>query len=157
MAIQNEIQLLQAKRAKFRTAGLICGFAALTVGFWGGAVIQLLGGLIFFLWLALLICGFVFRSVAVNARESARFLEMQLAAQGLSPSLSPLNAKPVVDPTITGAAWNTANPAAASAPASTPAPAPQAASAAPAAPQASPAAPAANIESRLAKARRNKN
>lgn len=151
MAIQNEIQLLQAKRAKFRTAGLICGFAALTVGFWGGAVIQLIGGLIFFLWLSLLICGFVFRSVAVNARESARFLEMQLAAQGLSPALSPLNAKPVVDPTITGAAWNTAHPAAASAPAATPAPS---APSAPAAPQ---AAPAANIESRLAKARRNKN
>ena len=147
MSIQNEIEQLKAKRVKFRTAGLFCGFAALTVGFWGGAVGQLIGGLIFFFWLALLICGFVFRSVAVGAREGAKMLEMQLAAQGLAPNLSPQPAKPAVDPTITGAAWNTASPqAAAPAPA---APAPK--------PAAAPAAAEPTIESRLAKARRTKN
>ena len=149
MSIQNEIEQLKAKRVKFRTAGLICGFAALTVGFWGGVVGQLIGGLIFFVWLSLLICGFVFRSVAVSAREGAKLLEMQLAAQGLSPDLSPLPAKPVVDPAITGAAWNTASPQAAA-----PAPAPAAPAPKPAA---APAAAEPTIESRLAKARRAKN
>ena len=139
MSIQNEIEQLKAKRVKFRTAGLICGFAALTVGFWGSAVLELLGGLVFFVWLALLICGFVFRSAAVNARERAKFLEMQLAAQGLTPNLSPINAVPIADQV------QVAQPVPAAAP-----------SAAPAQAKAT-KAPEANIEGRLAKARRVNN
>ncbi len=155
MSVQNEIVQLQAKRLKFRRAGLVCGIAAATVGFWGGVAGQILGGLTFLFWLALLICGFVFRSVAVNARESAKFLEMQLAAQGLTPDLSPLNNKVAVDPAVVGAAWNStatepAKPAAAKPKASTD-------SAKAAQTSEADTVSEANIESRLAKARRNKN
>ena len=144
MSIQSEIEELQAKRVRFRTAGLICGFAALTVGVWGGAVAQLIGGLIFFLWLVLLICGFIFRSVAVGARNNIRFLTLRLQADGLTPDLSPLNSKPVVDPALASAAWNTQTNVPSTAQ-----------------PKAEPAAESSSseptIESRLAKARRTKN
>ena len=143
MSVQNEITELQAKRVKFRTAGLICGFGALFVFVWAPIVAPLLGGLTFFVWLAMLVCGFIFRSVAVQARDSAKFLEMQLAAQGLTPNLSPLGATTPIDPAVAAAAWNKSD--------------------APAAPKTPPAAPATastpepTIESRLAKARRTKN
>ena len=149
MSVQDEITALQAKRVKYRTAGYICGFGALFVFVWAPIVAPLLGGLTFFVWLSMLVCGFIFRSVAVQARDSAKFLEMQLAAQGLTPNLSPLGATTPIDPAVAAAAWNNSN-------------APVVPKTAPAAPV-SPAAPATasapepTIESRLAKARRTKN
>jgi hypothetical protein len=99
----------------------------------------------------LLICGFVFRSIAVNARNTAKVMEAQLASQGLTPNLSPINASPVVEQV------QAFEPV--------PAPAPSAtavnAAAVSEAPKSAPAkpnqAPEANIESRLAKARRLNN
>jgi hypothetical protein len=131
MNLQDEITQLQAKREKSRRAGKICGYGALSVFFWMGPVSQLLGGLTFFVWLTMLICGFIFRSVAVQARDTAKSLEMQLAAQGLTPNLSPLGTQIASDPAVAVAPENApANPA---------------------------KAPEANIESRLDKARRLNN
>jgi len=115
VSIQSEIEQLQAKRVRYRTIGYVCGLFALSAFVWFPTFISYwvgsqLGVLMFWLWLAALVCGFVFRSLAVQAREAVKLLELQLAARGLSPNLSPLQAKPL-DPKITGAAWNSVSPA----------------------------------------------
>jgi len=148
MNIQAEYNRLQLKRQKFRRASLSCGVAVALGVFWSGPLGQILGITTVYLWLMLLICGFVFRSIAVNARNTAKVMEAQLASQGLTPNLSPINASPVVEQV------QAFEPVPAPAPSALPATASEAPKSAPAKPN---QAPEANIESRLAKARRLNN
>jgi hypothetical protein len=139
MNIQAEYNRLQLKRKKFRRASLSCGLAVALGVFWWGPLGQVIGIGAVYLWIILLIAGFVFRSIAVNARNTAKVIEAQLAGQGLTPNLSPTNAVPIADHS------QVEQPVPAAAP-----------SAAPAQAKAT-KAPEANIESRLAKARRVNN
>ena len=149
MNLQDEYNRLQLKRAKFRRAALICGAAVATGLIWLFPLGNIVGNLAFYLWFCLLIGGFVFRRIAVDARNTARVMEAQLISQGLLPNLSPLGAATSIDPAVASVAWNNSD---------TPA-GPKAAPAAPVSPAApaTASAPEANIESRLAKARRLKN
>ena len=65
-AINDQIEALENKRTKFKVAGICCGVGAI-FPIWAGAF----GPFFFLAWLAALICGFVFRSVAVKARNEA--------------------------------------------------------------------------------------
>jgi len=148
MNIQAEYNRLQLKRKKFRRASLSCGVAVALGVFWWGPLGQILGIGAVYLWIILLIGGFVFRSIAVNARNTAKVMEAQLAGQGLTPNLSPINASPVVEQV------KVFEPVPAPAPSAPAATASEALKSAPAKPN---QAPEANIESRLAKARRVNN
>jgi len=148
MNIQAEYNRLRLKHQKFRRASLSCGVAVALGVVWVGQVSALVGPFAYYLWIILLICGFVFRSIAVNARNTAKVMEAQLASQGLTPNLSPINARPVVEQVQ---AFEPVPAPAPSAPAATASEAPKSA---PAKPN---QAPEANIESRLAKARRLNN
>jgi hypothetical protein len=139
MNIQAEYNRLQLKRKKFRRASLSCGLAVALSVFWWGPLGQVIGIGAVYLWIILLISGFVFRSMAVSARDTAKVMEAQLASQGLTPNLSPINAVPIADQVQVEQQMPAAAP-----------------SAAPAQAKAT-KAPEANIESRLAKARRVNN
>jgi hypothetical protein len=153
MNIQAEYNRLQLKRQKFRRASLACGVVVALGVFWSGPLGQILGITTVYLWLMLLICGFVFRSIAVNARNTAKVMEAQLASQGLTPNLSPINTSPVVEQVQAFEPVPAPAPSA-PAPSALPATASEAPKSAPAKPN---QAPEANIESRLAKARRLNN
>lgn len=73
-AINDQIEALENKRAKFKLAGICCGMGAI-FPIWAGAF----GPFFFLAWLAALICGFVFRSVAVKARNEAMSLRLTIA------------------------------------------------------------------------------
>ena len=148
MNIQAEYNRLQLKRKKFRRASLSCGVAVALGVFWWGPLGQILGIGAVYLWIILLIGGFVFRSIAVNARNTAKVMEAQLAGQGLTPNLSPINTSPAV------AQAQASEPVRATAPS---APAASASDAPKSAAEKATKAPEANIESRLAKARRVNN
>lgn len=116
-AVAAQIDMLEQKRSKFKAIGIACGIGAI-FPVWTG----LFGPLFFFAWLAALICGFVFRSVAVKARDDAMRLRLSIA--NLNPA-APVNAAaPASKPADTAPAASVE-----STPASTPAskPAPKAA------------------------------
>jgi hypothetical protein len=73
-AVAAQIDMLEQKRSKFKAIGIACGIGAI-FPVWTG----LFGPLFFFAWLAALICGFVFRSVAVKARDDAMRLRLSIA------------------------------------------------------------------------------
>lgn len=73
-AVAAQIDMLERKRSKFKSIGIACGIGAI-FPVWTG----LFGPLFFFAWLAALICGFVFRSVAVKARDDAMRLRLSIA------------------------------------------------------------------------------
>ena len=73
-AINDQIEALENKRTKFKVAGICCGVGAI-FPIWAGAF----GPFFFLAWLAALICGFVFRSVAVKARNEAMRLRLSIA------------------------------------------------------------------------------
>jgi hypothetical protein len=73
-AVAAQIDMLERKRSKFKAIGIACGIGAI-FPVWTG----LFGPLFFFAWLAALICGFVFRSVAVKARDDAMRLRLSIA------------------------------------------------------------------------------
>lgn len=78
-AINDQIEALEQKRSKFKLIGICCGVGAI-FPIWAG----IFGGLAPLAWLAALICGFVFRSVAVKARNEAMSLRLSIA--NLDPS-----------------------------------------------------------------------
>jgi hypothetical protein len=109
-AVAAQIDMLEQKRSKFKAIGIACGIGAI-FPVWTG----LFGPLFFFAWLAALICGFVFRSVAVKARDDAMRLRLSIA--NLDPSASVKAAAPAIKPATKAKAAP-----AASTPASKPAP-----------------------------------
>ena len=134
-AVNEQIEALEAKRSKFKSIGIACGL---------GAVFPIwtfvFGPLAFFAWLAALICGFVFRSVAVTARNEAMRLRLTIA--NLEPNAASTAPAGDTSPSLPKVATLTTMPAAAEA--SKPA------AQKPAAPSAKPR----NTASRLDKARR---
>ncbi len=91
-AINEQIELLEQKRSKFKAIGIACGVGAIfpiwTVFF---------GPVAFFAWLAALICGFVFRSVAVKARDEAMRLRLSIANLDPNALPAPVKQKPKAD------------------------------------------------------------
>jgi hypothetical protein len=87
-AVAAQIDMLEQKRSKFRSIGIACGIGAI-FPVWT----QLFGPLFFFAWLAALICGFVFRSVAVKARDDAMRLRLSIANLPGSPVVTHTPAK----------------------------------------------------------------
>jgi len=69
-----QIDALENKRNKFKFTGIACGLAAV-FPVWAAV----LGQFFFVGWLAALICGFTFRSVAVKARDDAMRLRLSIA------------------------------------------------------------------------------
>ncbi len=78
-AINEQIELLEQRRSKFKSIGIACGVGAV-FPIWT----VLLGPFAFFGWLAALVCGFAFRNVAVKARNEAMRLRLSIA--NLQPS-----------------------------------------------------------------------
>ena len=121
-AVVAQIDALEQKRSKFKAIGIACGVGAI-FPVWTG----LFGPLFFFAWLAALICGFVFRNVAVSARDEAMRLRLSIANLPGSPYNStnvPVNENLTLKEPISSTmpAW-----APAAVKDSTPAPAPKAA------------------------------
>ena len=87
-AVAAQIDMLERKRSKFKSIGIACGIGAI-FPVWTG----LFGPLFFFAWLAALICGFVFRSVAVKARDDAMRLRLSIANLPGSPVVADAPAK----------------------------------------------------------------
>ena len=73
-AVVAQTDALEQKRSKFKAIGIACGLGAI-FPFWTA----IFGPLFFFAWLAALICGFVFRGVAVRARDEAMRLRLSIA------------------------------------------------------------------------------
>ena len=116
-AVVAQIDALEQKRSKFKAIGIACGVGAI-FPVWTG----LFGPLFFFAWLAALICGFVFRGVAVRARDEAMRLRLSIANLPGSPYNSTNFETKVAAPS----AWVDSAPVPTTAAA--PAPAPKAAS-----------------------------
>jgi hypothetical protein len=109
-AVVAQIDALEQKRSKFKAIGIACGLGAI-FPFWTA----IFGPLFFFAWLAALICGFVFRGVAVRARDEAMRLRLSIANLPGSPYNSTNFETKVAAP----AAWVDSAPAPAGAPAPT--------------------------------------
>lgn len=88
-AINDQIAALEQKRSNFKVAGICCGVGAI-FPIWAG----IFGPFFFLAWLAALICGFVFRSVAVKARNEAMSLRLSIANLDPTATAAPTAAKP---------------------------------------------------------------